>query len=628
MPGGANLVQQEAGLGISRIGALGDAMTTTLPLIGEDFAGYWLRSILGRGGMSVVYEAENMRLGSTLALKVLAPELATQDVFRSRFLQESRIAASLNHPNVIPIYDMGPCGDLLYIAMRYVSGADLRVVLKTYGHITPDQAVLLVGQAARALDAAHRQGLVHRDVKPGNILIERGEEDEPDHVYLSDFGITKHALSQTGLTATGQFVGTIDYIAPEQIQDKPVDARTDIYSLGCVLYECLTGRVPFKKDVDAAVLWAHVGEPPQPPSAVRPDLPRGLDDVVLRALAKDPNDRYGTCREFLGAAQKALAASGGRDTTVMQSPTSVLAAPPPTRPQQPKESERVPSAVPSGGGWPSPVDRGSSPPVDRVAPSGGGAPPPDWAPTTRSSRPRQPRRWRWLAAAAVVVVALAGGAVALALSGGDSNASSHDHVAGHTGKSSMAKAPARPPNQIIQALTVANESADAKGLIPPQSCKPMSATIVSCTHPHFGADSVRIQTYPSTTALYSAYVSEVKSVSGAPFQANFNDCNPDQTNGEVSWNHAHQHPKIYSIQQIEMGDVTDNQAAGRVFCTFANSELNIVWTQDDGHMLGVVSGAPHLNTWYWWYNVHHNIDLTGSGMQSMSTSGMQMSTTK
>ncbi len=172
-----------------------------LPLVGDEFAGYRVRSVLGRGGMSVVYQAENLRLSSVIALKVLAPELAADDVFRARFLEESRIAASLNHPNVIPIFDMGSHEDLLYIAMRYVSGTDMRQMIKKRGRILPANALFLVGQAARALDAAHRKGLVHRDVKPGNLLIERGsDEADPDHVYLADFGITKHAMSRSGLT--------------------------------------------------------------------------------------------------------------------------------------------------------------------------------------------------------------------------------------------------------------------------------------------------------------------------------------------------------------------------------------------------------------------------------------------
>ena len=283
---------------------------STLPMVGGELAGYLLQGILGRGGMSVVYEAENPRLGSTVALKVLAPELAANDAFRTRFLKESRIAASLNHPNVIPIYDVGSHEDLLYIAMRYVSGADLRAVLRAQHVIAPDQALLLLGQAGRALDAAHRHGLVHRDVKPGNILIEPSEEEgEPDHVYLTDFGISKHMASRSGLTATGEFMGTIDYIAPEQIKAQPVDGHADIYSLGCVLYECLTGRVPFSKDVDAAVIWAHVEEIPTTPSAVRAGLPPAVDEVIGKALAKDPAARYATCREFITAARAALTVS-------------------------------------------------------------------------------------------------------------------------------------------------------------------------------------------------------------------------------------------------------------------------------------------------------------------------------
>ena len=236
-------------------------MMAELPLVGDEFAGYRMRAVLGRGGMSVVYQAENLRLSNVIALKVLAPELAASDVFRARFLEESRIAASLNHPNVIPIYDMGAQDNLLYIAMRYVSGTDLRQILKKRGRLVPQTALFLLGQVARALDSAHRRGLVHRDVKPGNMLIERGsDEADPDHVYLADFGITKHAMSRTGLTSTGQFLGTIDYVAPEQIRGTSVLGLADQYSLGCVLYECLTGRVPFEKDLDAAIIWAHVEE--------------------------------------------------------------------------------------------------------------------------------------------------------------------------------------------------------------------------------------------------------------------------------------------------------------------------------------------------------------------------------
>ncbi len=284
-----------------------------LPLVGNEFAGYRLRSVIGRGGMSVVYQAENPRLGSVIALKVLAPELAEDDVFRTRFLEESRTAASMNHPNVIPIYDMGSYDDLLYIAMRYVAGTDMRQMIKKRGRMIPATAVFLVGQAARALDAAHRKGLVHRDVKPGNLLVERGsDEEDPDHVYLADFGITKHAMSRSGLTSTGQFLGTIDYVAPEQIQGTSVTGLADQYSLGCVLYECLTGRVPFEKDLDAAIIWAHVEEMPPMPTTLRPDLPPAVDEVFCRVLAKRPEQRYHNCREFVQRRPHIPRRPGGR----------------------------------------------------------------------------------------------------------------------------------------------------------------------------------------------------------------------------------------------------------------------------------------------------------------------------
>jgi YVTN family beta-propeller protein len=278
-----------------------------VPLVGEEFAGYRLLSVLGRGGMSIVFRAENPRLGNVIALKVLDPELANNDVFRSRFLEESRIAASMNHPNVIPIHDTGSSDGLLYIAMRYVTGTDLRQMLKQRGPLPTDEAVFLISQAARALDAAHRRGLVHRDVKPANLLIERGsDESDPEHVYLTDFGITKHQDGVSGLTSAGALLGTIDYIAPEQVRGMSVLGMADQYSLGCVLYECLTGRLPYEKDFGTAIMWAHVEEPPIPPTSVRPSLPPGIDDVFYKVLAKLPGDRYDSCRSFMNDARMAL----------------------------------------------------------------------------------------------------------------------------------------------------------------------------------------------------------------------------------------------------------------------------------------------------------------------------------
>ena len=285
-----------------------------LPLVGEEFADYRLGPRLGRGGMSVVFQAENWRLGNVIALKILAPDLANDDIFRTRFLQESRIAAGLNHPHVIPIIDSGAYDGLLYIAMRYVAGTDLRQMIAEQHRLDPGTAVHLLSQAARALDAAHRRGLVHRDVKPANLLVERTSDDaDPDHLYLADFGITKYVGGPgiRGLTAAGTIMGTALYLAPEQAQELAVGGAADQYSLGCVLYECLTGRAPFEMGSGPATMIAHVEEPPPPATMFRPDLPPAVDAVFARVLAKHPGERYPTCRAFMAAASDALVMPGG-----------------------------------------------------------------------------------------------------------------------------------------------------------------------------------------------------------------------------------------------------------------------------------------------------------------------------
>jgi hypothetical protein len=279
-------------------------MTAGLVGPGTEIAGYTVLRSLGRGGMGIVYLAEQTALARQVALKIIAPELAGDLGFRERFERESRIAASLDHPNVIPVYEAGEHDGVLFIAMRYVPGTDLRHLLRVEGPLAPARAARLIAQIGSALDAAHRQGLVHRDVKPGNILVAGGPDGE--HSYLSDFGLTKHVTSHGGLTATGQWVGTLDYVAPEQVQGSPVDARADVYSLGCVLFETLTGRVPFEREADMAKLFAHVSHPPPRPSDMASGLPAALDEVVLRALAKQPPDRYQSAGD-LGRAAMAVA---------------------------------------------------------------------------------------------------------------------------------------------------------------------------------------------------------------------------------------------------------------------------------------------------------------------------------
>jgi tRNA A-37 threonylcarbamoyl transferase component Bud32 len=275
--------------------------------VGTEVAGYRVEAFISRGGMAVVYRAHDRRLGRRVALKLLAPELSQDERFQQRFLRESRLAASLDHPNIIPIYEAGESRGLLYIVMRYVEGSDLQAVLDQDGPLPLPRLASILSQVGAALDAAHARGLVHRDVKPGNILLASGAgREDPDHVYLTDFGLTKRSSSVSGLTTTGHFIGTMDYIAPEQIGSKPVDARTDIYSLGCVLYQCLTGDSPFDRDDEAALLWAHLVERPPPVSGRRPGVPPGVDAVVAKAMAKAPEDRHRSCRELVAEFQAAI----------------------------------------------------------------------------------------------------------------------------------------------------------------------------------------------------------------------------------------------------------------------------------------------------------------------------------
>ncbi|MER5432496.1 serine/threonine-protein kinase [Streptomyces sp. NPDC002588] len=299
-------------------------------LVGEQIAGYRIEREIGRGGMAVVFRARDLRLDRTVALKLLAPELSRNDTFRGRFAHESRVAAAIDHPHIVPVFEAGETDGVLYIAMRYVEGSDLRHLLDRQGPLPLPTAVRIAAQVASALDAAHEHGLVHRDVKPGNILIARGtDSDHPEHVYLTDFGLTKKSLSLTGFTTVGQFVGTLDYVAPEQISGRPVDGRCDVYGFACVVYETLAGHPPFRRDEDMALLWAHQQDAPPPLTEARPDLSPQVDAVFARALAKNPDDRHDTCLAFVAA----LRAAGRGTGRPARPPTEVVGGT--TTPRQP-----------------------------------------------------------------------------------------------------------------------------------------------------------------------------------------------------------------------------------------------------------------------------------------------------
>jgi serine/threonine protein kinase len=272
-------------------------------LIAKEFAGYRIDSRVGRGGMGVVYRATDLSLDRPVALKVLTEELANDPEFRRRFVSESKLAASLDHPNIIPIHAAGEHDGILFIAMRLVPGDDLRTILRAHGRLEPERAIPLIAQIASALDSAHAHGLVHRDVKPANVLV-----TPEDHVYLTDFGLSKRVGANTEATRTGMVLGTLDYIAPEQIRGETIGPFTDVYSLGCMITHLLTGQVPFIVPTDEGKMWAHFSEPPPKPSARVPELGGSFDAVVTRAMSKRPRDRYVTA----GEVGTAMVAAAGR----------------------------------------------------------------------------------------------------------------------------------------------------------------------------------------------------------------------------------------------------------------------------------------------------------------------------
>jgi len=372
------------------------------PAIGGEIGGYRIDSLLGQGGMGAVYVATHVRLRRRAAIKLLLPGYAADEDFRERFIRESQAAASLDHPNIVPVYDADEEQGVLYIAMRYVEGEDLGSLLKREGRLAPERALAVIEQAASALDAAHASGLVHRDVKPANILL--GAPGE--HVYLTDFGVAKHATAP-GLTRTGSFIGTVDYSAPEQIEGKDVDGRTDVYALGCVLYECLTGRPPFAKDSEVAVLHAHLLEPAPAPSLLRAELSQ-LDEVIATALAKRRDERYPVCTELALAFRKAIAKPARAPLAATEPAPARLAA-----------TRERPPALPA--------------PVPRVEEPG----------------PR-PRRRRWPLAVITIAVVPAAAAVALVLTRGG-----EDTQAGERAGSVRAVAPPpRPPAPVASRVSL------------------------------------------------------------------------------------------------------------------------------------------------------------------------------
>ena len=461
-----------------------------MPQVGTEFAGYRLEELVGTGGMSMVYRAQHLRLERTVALKVLMPELSQDDSFKERFTRESRLAASLDHPNVIPIYEAGDEGGVFYIAMRFVGGSTLKHVLETDGPFSAARAASVMSQVASALNAAHEEkGLVHRDVKPANILVVSGHGAEGgDHVYLSDFGIAKQRAAGA-LTKTGMFVGTADYAAPEQIEGRELDRRADVYALGCVLYETLTGAPTYEKDSEVALMYAHLLEPPPQVTHKRPDLSPEIDAVVAKAMAKSPDDRYATTTEFATAMRKALIGTGSRLT-------------------QQADQPRVPETVLTAGA----VGTAAAPPAE--------PPPPAAQPAPLPAEPDEggPKRKKWLLPVAIILLLLiAGGIVGgiLALTGGSSSSKTADSLLDVLVPSEVANActQQRNPEGTAVETAVCTPTANATAAFP---------------------DNLTLSFYSSGTDVLKVYDDEV-STSGVTVDSG--RCDRSQWKGEGTWRH-------------------------------------------------------------------------------------------
>ncbi|MFZ0381899.1 MAG: protein kinase [Solirubrobacteraceae bacterium] len=380
-------------------------MSTSLGL-GSTFAGCRLESVAGRGGMGVVFRATQLALGRPVALKAIAPELAADAEYRERFQSESQLAAIIDHPNVIPVYEAGESDETLYLIMRWIDGTDLRQLFNKSPQVSARRAIRLLRPVGSALAAAHRHGLVHRDVKPANVLIAPGyDDDDEDHIYLTDFGIARRSDGKS-LTGTGKFVGTIDYMAPERIEGKKGDASCDTYSLGCMLFEALTGHVPFNRPTDISKMFAHVNDPVPSARAEVDGVPELLDEIITKSMAKRPEDRFGSAGEMTAALGRALLELETGERTIVSAPQATVRSPAataePTELPEPTAAASEPTAAMS-----EPTAAMSEPTAVMREPGATVAQPP-----ARRSR-RSPVLWALsiaaLAVAAVVVVVLSGG---------------------------------------------------------------------------------------------------------------------------------------------------------------------------------------------------------------------------
>ena len=557
-----------------------------IPRIDTEFQGYRLESLIGHGGMSIVYRAEHLALGRTVALKLLSPQLSEEEGFRERFTRESRLAASLDHPNIIPIYEAGEADGVFYIAMRFVAGSDLKSLLKREGQLDLHRTHALIGPVASALTAAHSRGLVHRDVKPANILVDsRDGADEAPHAYLSDFGVAKHTSSKA-LTKTGMFVGTADYAAPEQIEGKPIDGRADVYALGCVVYECLTGMRAYDKDSDVALMYAHLLEAPPSVSEKRPDLPPGIDDVIAKAMAKSKDDRYASARE-LAAAVRAVADGERQGTGAPSGPPAAAETVLAGTPSPPSEAPSDPAAA--------------SEPAATAAATGGGIAPEAQRepPAVDDARPGPGRRSQRQVVLTAIVAAAAALAAALAVF----LVTRDDDTAATTPPATTPPTTTATPTggeltleQLVARPLFAGCSAQA----PSPGADETAACVPPPDASGFSPDRWEISSYPNANALRTAYQQQrSRHRRGKP--TDVGRCDGAAWGGEGPWAHGPDKP------------------GGRRFCYFDGNDAVIVWTHEklgqnthkDILVTAREGGSDHAGLFGWWRFWHHRIGKAG-----------------